>query len=285
MARTLSPALRQILPILSLLPPLVETARAVEASPDGSDDLCRPAIAAAEIDAQLPRGLLLAIARVESGRRDRASGTVVPFPWTINAEGVPMVFATRNEAIAAVESLRGRQVRSIDVGCMQINLHHHAQAFTSLAEAFDPGANIRYAASFLIRLREAARGDWDTAIGRYHSSTPGLSDGYRARVRAAWTGTSLASSADVRREQLATAWANAKPAGPHLPEAIPPAAFRPRDRRDPLEQIAVAWGRTRPLQTAVPASAPIGPMVPLGHQAAQRNWAAAASRGLRLTMR
>ncbi|MFC7556173.1 hypothetical protein ACFQU7_33985 [Pseudoroseomonas wenyumeiae] len=93
------------------------------------EELCRPAAMAAEIDAELPQGVLLAIAHVESGRRDPASGATIPWPWTINAEGVPMVFNTREEAVAAVQELQGRNIRSIDVGCMQVNLQHHPDAF------------------------------------------------------------------------------------------------------------------------------------------------------------
>ena len=37
----------------------------------------------------------------------------------------------------------------MDVGCMQVNLYHHAHAFSSLDNAFDPQSNVDYAARFL----------------------------------------------------------------------------------------------------------------------------------------
>ena len=87
--------------------------------------LCRPAIAAAEQASAIPPQLLAAIGRVESGRRDPASGVMAPWPWTINAEGQGSFFDTKAQAIAAVQALQARGVQSIDVGCMQVNLMHH----------------------------------------------------------------------------------------------------------------------------------------------------------------
>jgi hypothetical protein len=147
--------------------------------------LCRAAIQAAERAQNLPPHLLMAIARSESGRRDPETGAFHPWPWTINAEGRGQFFPTKAEAIAAVRAEQARGVRSIDVGCMQINLRHHPNAFTSLEEAFDPAANARYAARFLTELN-STRGDWSQAAGAYHSQTPGFAEPYRARVMAAW---------------------------------------------------------------------------------------------------
>nr|WP_314070272.1 lytic transglycosylase domain-containing protein [uncultured Roseococcus sp.] len=146
---------------------------------------CRAAIALAEREVQIPAGLLQAIARVESGRRHPESGLFGPWPWTLNAEGRGQFFPTREAAIAAVRDMQNRGVRIIDVGCMQVNLHHHPRAFASLEEAFDPGANARYAARFLTEL-QSSRGDWMVAAGHYHSQTPELAQAYRARVQAAW---------------------------------------------------------------------------------------------------
>jgi len=147
--------------------------------------LCRAAIRVAESAASIPAGLLQAIARVESGRRDPATGRIAPWPWTINAEGRGQFFQSREEAIAEVRQLQSRGVRIIDVGCMQINLHHHPNAFANLEEAFDPLANARYAARFLIDL-QASRNDWARSAGNYHSNTPERAETYRAMVLAAW---------------------------------------------------------------------------------------------------
>ncbi len=146
---------------------------------------CRGAITTAEREAGIPAGLLQAIGRVESGRRDPVTGRFAPWPWTINAEGRGMYFPTREAAIAEVRQLQARGVRIIDVGCMQVNLHHHPNAFPSLEQAFDPLTNARYAARFLGELN-ATRNDWARSAGHYHSQTPERAEPYRARVLAAW---------------------------------------------------------------------------------------------------
>jgi hypothetical protein len=144
---------------------------------------CRQAIRMAERAAAIPEHLMAAIARVESGRVD-AQGVVHPWPWTINAEGVGHYYETKAEAIAAVRTLQARGVKSIDVGCMQVNLMFHPDAFASLEVAFDPAANARYAASFLRRLNDQT-GNWTKATAAYHSATPELGNAYERRVSAA----------------------------------------------------------------------------------------------------
>lgn len=146
---------------------------------------CREAIVQAERDYNLPPRLLAAIARVESGRRNPATGQVDPYPWTINAEGRGSMFPSRSAGIAAVQELQAGGMRSIDVGCMQINLRHHPRAFASLEEAFDPLANARYAARFLRELMDAKQ-DWHRAAASYHSQNPQFGEPYLAKVLAAW---------------------------------------------------------------------------------------------------
>jgi hypothetical protein len=121
-----------------------------------------------------------AIGLVESGRPD-ATGAVHPWPWTINAEGKGMFFDTKAAAISAVQVLQAHGVRSIDVGCMQVNLMHHPDAFANLDEAFDPARNAEYAGRFLHQLFLQSR-DWLTAAGLYHSQTPALAIDYTRQV-------------------------------------------------------------------------------------------------------
>lgn len=147
--------------------------------------MCRSAIAAAEANAGLPPQLMAAIGRVESGRPDPATGAVLPWPWTIDAEGQGSFFDTKAQAIAAVQALQARGVRSIDVGCMQVNLMHHPDAFASLEAAFDPTTNATYAARLLNELH-AQTSDWPRAVALYHSATPDLALAYQHKVMAAW---------------------------------------------------------------------------------------------------
>jgi hypothetical protein len=152
-------------------------------------NLCRAAIAAAELRHGIPAGLLQAIGLVESGRTDPATGRRLPWPWAVNAEGRGALLESREAAIAHVRQAEVGGMRSIDIGCMQVNRMHHPHAFASLEQGFDPVANADYAARFLRRLREGpAGGDWMKAAGFYHSQTPERAEGYRAKVQAALGG-------------------------------------------------------------------------------------------------
>lgn len=159
---------------------------------------CGRAIAAAERDGGIPAGLLLAIARVESGRR-APQGGIAPWPYAINADGSGRFPESKPAAIAEVSALRERGIRSMDVGCMQVNLFHHPMAFPDLDAAFDPARNVAYAARFLRELR-ARTGNWAEAIAQYHSTEPGRGLAYHSRVRVARVagGTRLSAPATLR---------------------------------------------------------------------------------------
>ena len=144
---------------------------------------CQAAGQTAERAQGLPHGLLLAIGRVESGRRDPITGRTVAWPWTINVAGNGRLFDRREDAIIETRALQARGVASIDVGCFQINLIHHRAAFVSLEEAFDPQANAAYAAGFLSALHTRT-GSWDGAVAAYHSARPERGGPYRDRVMA-----------------------------------------------------------------------------------------------------
>ncbi|WP_232479201.1 transglycosylase SLT domain-containing protein, partial [Roseomonas rosulenta] len=199
MLRCARPGAWLVLVLLLLAPP----AGATPSAPDPGL-ACRGAITTAEREAGIPTGLLQAIGRVESGRRDPDTGRVTPWPWTINAEGRGMYFPTREAAIAEVRQLQSRGVRIIDVGCMQVNLHHHPNAFPTLEQAFDPLANARYAARFLTEL-QSTRQDWARAAGHYHSQTPERAEPYRGRVLAAWAQEQNRPGGDAAAEAMALA--------------------------------------------------------------------------------
>jgi len=173
--------------------------------------LCTRAIEATNQLAGFPPRLLNAVAQVESGRRDPATGAWHPWPWTINVEGEGRYFGTEVEAIQAVKALQASGVRSIDIGCMQVNLMYHPAAFESLEQAFDPNANVLYARRFLLSLYRQA-GDWPTAVGLYHSATPDLAASYRRRVLGAKP-ERVQSEAERQRAALALAWRATLPGG------------------------------------------------------------------------
>ena len=134
---------------------------------------------------ELPAHLMGAIAKAETGRRPAGEAARRAWPWTINAAGTGHYYPSKAAAIRAVRRYRAKGVESIDVGCMQVNLHYHGDAFDSLDQAFDPAHNVAYAAEFLLGLKRES-GSWIRAVRHYHSRK--LSDGapYRQRVYRIW---------------------------------------------------------------------------------------------------
>jgi Transglycosylase SLT domain len=147
--------------------------------------LCAKATNLIERQEGIPRQLLRAISKVESGRFHAKKQIVMAWPWTVMAEGRGRYLPTKTAAIAEVEGLRARGVRNIDVGCMQVNLYYHPDAFADLNQAFDPVANVAYAASYLKALK-IEQGSWAKAVAHYHSADPGRYRQYRLKVHVAW---------------------------------------------------------------------------------------------------
>ena len=143
---------------------------------------CVTAIAAAEAKYKLPPHLLATIAKVESGRPIPSLGRVQPWPWTIDADGQALFLDSQAAALAWARQGLRRGVHFMDIGCMQVDWQLHPNAFRDLAQAFDPTANADYAARYLSALHVEAHGDWNVAVGWYHSHTVDLAADYRYRV-------------------------------------------------------------------------------------------------------
>jgi hypothetical protein len=215
---------------------------------------CDAAITAAtKTAARMPATLLGAIGRVESGRLDPATGRVRPWPWTINVEGTGYFYNSKAEVIAAVQQFQGRGIRSIDVGCMQVNLMHHPRAFANLDEAFDPSANALYAVRFLSALYAQAR-DWNLATAWYHSMSPDRGEEYQRLVFGRVVVPMGATGGGARN--AFAAW----PAPGARYAAMPPislqfGAFAPaRARSVSLGGVSV---------TSIPTLAPLAPTLPI----------------------
>jgi hypothetical protein len=235
------------------------TATTVLDDPRGdSGNLCAAAIAAEERRTGLPRHLLTAISLAESGRWDASRKATVAWPWTIMAEGKGQYFPSKQEALAAARAIRARGVRNMDVGCMQINMMYHGDAFTSIEQAFDPAANVAYAARFLQQLH-GKMGSWHEAAGRYHSATPIYNQRYKEKIARLWYeqrkgGGSIALAS---RDPVAAAPAVA-PAEVARDPAPRARTIIPVDY-DRMARLASAWRQrtVRPTPAAVPIAARI----------------------------
>ena len=203
--------------------------------------LCRGPIAQAELDHRIPRQLLAGVSLAESGRWHAAKKESFAWPGTVTSGQKSRYFESRDAAIREVKHLRSHGVSNIDVGCMQVNLYYHAAAFASLEEAFDPAANVAYAANFLVDLHGETR-SWTRSVARYHSSTPALGSAYFVRVSKLWQRERHRVAAQTRREVRAAYQARK--------------AAREAKRREQLETVQRVRARREANLVPAPAASP-----------------------------
>jgi hypothetical protein len=136
---------------------------------------CLPHIAQAERHYGLPQGLLMAIALTESGHGG------APYPWALNLGGAPRFPGAYPDAARLLRDGEGRPRRDVAVGCMQIHMAYHLEAFGAPEWALHPFYNVWYGAQFLRQL--AVRyGSWVAAIAHYHGSDPQAQRTYLCQV-------------------------------------------------------------------------------------------------------
>lgn len=166
--------------------------------------ICRQIVRRTEKKLNLPIGILQAISLAESGRWDKSSRSHFAWPWTVMARGKGVFYPSKAAAIAAVRKHQADGVENIDVGCMQVNLKYHPEAFADLNEAFDPASNARYAADLFTKLRKANR-SINRAVAHYHSTTRERNIPYTRKVMRLWNQERRRHFAEVRQQKLA-AW-------------------------------------------------------------------------------
>lgn len=134
---------------------------------------------------RIKTNLLSAISLVESGRYSKKYPTGVSWPWTVMAAGKGSFYSSKEEALNAVRDLQKNGVENIDVGCMQINLKYHPEAFDSLEDALEPEKNVTYAAKFLKKNYQETK-SWGEAATRYHSKNVSKAFKYEDKLLEAW---------------------------------------------------------------------------------------------------
>lgn len=119
--------------------------------------------------ADIPASVLFAVALQESGMIVR--GRLIPWPWTLNTDGVPHRFSRRTDACAALRRAL-TQYRNIDVGLGQISVRYHGHRVREPCELLDPYRNLAITAAIL-REHYTPGEDWLVAIGHYHRPAGG----------------------------------------------------------------------------------------------------------------
>ncbi|MGY6704338.1 lytic transglycosylase domain-containing protein [Roseinatronobacter sp.] len=222
--RTLAHSAR---PAPASLPALPTPPVATAAEPIGT---CIAEILRAQQRYGIPDNLLLGIGLQEAGTS--RGGRLTVWPWAVNAAGEGRLFDTRQAAMAWVRERQQSGVQSIDVGCLQINLRWHPNAFANLEQGFDPAINVDYAARFLRGLY-AETGDWMRAAGAYHSRTPDLAAIYLASLR---RNVAVANDRIAAFHTLAGARAAA-----HSSPPVTQRADAPLSPQTPIEPRTTPW--------------------------------------------
>lgn len=205
------------------------TARAAQGGATGPaadpSGVCVQNILRAQLRYQIPGNLLLGLGIQEAGRMHEGKLTI--WPWVANAEGEGRFFADRASAEAWVARRIAEGRTSVDLGCMQVSMRWHPEAFDTVADGFDPAQNVDYAARLLLRNYEKT-GDWIKAAGAYFSNTPALQQGYLDRLeknariandridnfRAIAAGTSARTGKDMNPDRKARAATPRRSEGP-----------------------------------------------------------------------
>ncbi len=133
---------------------------------------------------KIPTKLLHSVSLIESGRWNKNTKQLLPWPWAVNKSGKSYFFKTKKEAVDSVKKMIDEGNSNIDIGCMQINLKYHNQAFKNLNHVFEPRHNIEYAAT-LLKKHYKRYTNWKNAVAAYHSASS-LGDTYSRKVIALW---------------------------------------------------------------------------------------------------
>ncbi|MFK7973871.1 MAG: transglycosylase SLT domain-containing protein [Rickettsiaceae bacterium] len=129
----------------------------------------------------LPKDILHSISLQETRKAHSIYKIGVVWPWTINVNGQGFYFKNKHEAIKFARTKLNQGVNNMDIGCMQINLKYHPDAFSSLEKAFTPRHNIAYAVKLLLSHYEK-HNNWNKAVGHYHSYTKNKAELYQTKI-------------------------------------------------------------------------------------------------------
>jgi F0F1-type ATP synthase membrane subunit c/vacuolar-type H+-ATPase subunit K len=132
---------------------------------------------AVEVERQLniPSGLLVAIALVESGM-DGA-----PSPFAMSVQGRPIYARSSADAARHLRDSKGKLRSNVYVGCMQISLSAHRASFQPIERIVEPRENVLFAGQLLRRLH-GEQGNWKTAVARYNGGSLRQAQAYVCKI-------------------------------------------------------------------------------------------------------
>ena len=131
-------------------------------APSYAGETCEEHIQKAAHKYNIPVGILYSVGLTETGK----NGTL--YPYALNIAGKAVYAKSNSHAIKLFHDAKTKNVKLIDVGCMQINHYYHSNEFPSLEAMLNPRHNVDYAARFLSRLKRRHK-NWTMAVARYHA--------------------------------------------------------------------------------------------------------------------
>lgn len=140
-----------------------------------ADDHITKLIKKIEYQYNIPSGLLLALADVESAYQ----------PYALNMAGKSVISDSIEQAKQIAEKYLQKGTGNIDIGVMQLNYFWHGKHFASVSEMLLPKKNINYAAQLLSNLYKQ-HGSWQKAVQHYHSANPKYHRQYSQKVLSSW---------------------------------------------------------------------------------------------------
>jgi soluble lytic murein transglycosylase-like protein len=129
---------------------------------EAGQNICEQHMLRASKAYSVPLGMLYAVGLTETGQKGSLQ------PYALNVEGRAVYGIGLDDALRRFQAARQEGAKLIDIGCMQINHHFHADQFRDVREMLDPAKNVDYAARFLKQLF-AKEKTWTLAVARYHA--------------------------------------------------------------------------------------------------------------------
>lgn len=145
------------------------------ATPALAQDSCVTHAVEAERKLNIPPGLLVAIALVESGQ----DGT--PNPFAMSVQGRAVFARSAKDAARYLKDSKGQLKPNVYVGCMQLSLATHRGQFQPLENIVEPRENVQYAGRLLVRLH-GEEGSWKTAVARYNGGSTRSAMAYVCKI-------------------------------------------------------------------------------------------------------
>ncbi|HYH22759.1 MAG TPA: transglycosylase SLT domain-containing protein [Azospirillum sp.] len=147
----------------------------VGVTPALAQDSCVTSAIEVERTLNIPSGLLVAIALVESGQDG------VPHPYAMSVNGRPIMARSTQDAVRHLKDRQGQIRSNVYVGCMQLSLTHHRGQFNPVERIADPRENVAYAGRLLLRLH-GEEGNWRSAVARYNGASMRRAQAYVCKV-------------------------------------------------------------------------------------------------------